>query len=162
MITSTSKSREIAGVPTDVILQPFADRILVLITQLGKVGNLIQATIPATTALQPAPSSDDTLSASAALPPPPPTIQLTPLLGAAPSEHIRTLHSLYASQAATIIWFSENKEVLGEVPRRGVIVGVALKKLGGDEILGTSISDTERETFMGVMTLLGEMTQGRE
>lgn len=33
--------RVIDGVDTDVIIQRFSDRTLVLVTQLGKVGNLV-------------------------------------------------------------------------------------------------------------------------
>ncbi|KAF8481410.1 hypothetical protein JB92DRAFT_3038627 [Gautieria morchelliformis] len=59
------------------------------------------------------------------LPSPPPSIQLTLLLGSGPSEHIQTLHSLYASQAGTLVWLSAEGNG-GE--RRPVVVGIALKK----------------------------------
>lgn len=42
MSTFSQTSEELEGVPTDVVIQPFADQILVLITQLGKVGNLVR------------------------------------------------------------------------------------------------------------------------
>lgn len=35
--------KEIHGVATDIVIQAFSDRILVLVTQLGKVGNLVHA-----------------------------------------------------------------------------------------------------------------------
>jgi proteasome assembly chaperone 3 len=41
MKPSSQTSREIAGIHTDVLLQHFADRILVLVTQMGKVGCLV-------------------------------------------------------------------------------------------------------------------------
>ena len=33
--------REIAGQPTQILFQSFADRTLVIVTQVGKVGNLV-------------------------------------------------------------------------------------------------------------------------
>ncbi|KAG1772773.1 hypothetical protein EDD22DRAFT_860008 [Suillus occidentalis] len=76
MLSIHSTSVELEGVHTDIMIQGFADRILVLVTQMGKVGNLIQASIPLTTPLLSA--QEDSL-----LPSPPAAIQLTPLLGEA-------------------------------------------------------------------------------
>lgn len=42
MLTYSQHSEEMEGIPTDVVVQPFADQILVLVTQLGKVGNLVR------------------------------------------------------------------------------------------------------------------------
>lgn len=41
MLPSSQIARELDGAHTDVLLQAFADRILVLITQIGKVGTLV-------------------------------------------------------------------------------------------------------------------------
>ena len=41
MVTTSQTSKELNGVPTETLIQVFADRILVLVTQLGKVGNLV-------------------------------------------------------------------------------------------------------------------------
>lgn len=41
MLSIHSRSIEIEGVPTEIMVQAFADRVLVLVTQLGKVGNLV-------------------------------------------------------------------------------------------------------------------------
>lgn len=41
MLPSSQITRLLDGVSTDVLIQVFADRILVLITQLGKVGSLV-------------------------------------------------------------------------------------------------------------------------
>ena len=41
MLTSRQISRNLNGIPTEVVIQAFADRILVLITQVGKVGTLV-------------------------------------------------------------------------------------------------------------------------
>jgi len=41
MLTSRQISRNLNGIPTEIVMQAFADRILVLITQMGKVGTLV-------------------------------------------------------------------------------------------------------------------------
>lgn len=41
MLASTQMARELDGERTEVLLQAFSDRILVLVTQVGKVGNLV-------------------------------------------------------------------------------------------------------------------------
>ena len=41
MRPSSQMTRELNGITTEVLLQNFADRVLVLVTQLGKVGNLV-------------------------------------------------------------------------------------------------------------------------
>lgn len=40
---SRQESREINGKKTEVLFQSYADRFLVLVTQLGKVGNLVHS-----------------------------------------------------------------------------------------------------------------------
>ncbi|KAG1803768.1 uncharacterized protein HD556DRAFT_1330194 [Suillus plorans] len=138
MLSIHSTSVELEGVPTEIMVQGFADRILVLVMQLGKVGNLIQASIPSTTPLLSADLDEDSTNG---LPAPPAAIRLTPLLGGASSEHLQTLHSLYAAQIATIIWVEEAKKMA--VNRRSVVVGIALHK-----------DADERNTFHGVMNHL--------
>ncbi|KAF7323043.1 hypothetical protein HMN09_00084200 [Mycena chlorophos] len=140
-------NRELEGIPTEVLIQRFSDRVLVLVTQLGKVGNLIQASIPDTTPLLPPASPDD-------LPEPSPAIQLTPLLGQAPSEHMHTLHSLYAAQIATIVWFAASNNPL-DITRRSVIVGIALRKTNADP--DETLSEHERAIFGGVMKMVSEI-----
>lgn len=44
-IMAATLQRDIAGQPTQIVLQTFADRILILVTQVGKVGNLVSVTI---------------------------------------------------------------------------------------------------------------------
>ena len=80
-------------------------------------------------------------------PAPPAGIQLTPLLGGSPSEHLQTLHSLYAAQIATIIWVEEEKRSLA-VDRRSVVVGIALRKA---KATGDELDADERNIFHGVM-----------
>ncbi|KZT70142.1 hypothetical protein DAEQUDRAFT_709031 [Daedalea quercina L-15889] len=156
MLPSAITAKELCDVRTEVLLQAFADRILVLVTQLGKVGTLIQATIPATTALDPAPPPDPAEPNVLPLPQPPPAIQLTPLLGSAPSEHMQTLHSLYAAQIATVIWTEEVQEFM-EAERRPIVVGLALRK--STETGGLSLTDQERKVFHGVMEMVRELVQ---
>ncbi|KII88402.1 hypothetical protein PLICRDRAFT_175996 [Plicaturopsis crispa FD-325 SS-3] len=154
MLPTSQTSRDLNGNHTDVVLQAFGDRILVLVTQMGKVGNLIQATIPPTVPLLPAPAPDSGNPNIQTLPPPPAAIQLTSLLGGGPTEHMQTLHSLYASQIATIVWTAESQGPL-EVDRKAVVVGVALRKSEGDESGG--LSESERDVFLGVMSMLNEL-----
>ncbi|KZT32406.1 hypothetical protein SISSUDRAFT_1066955 [Sistotremastrum suecicum HHB10207 ss-3] len=137
----------IQGSKTKVILQSFSDRVLILVTQRGKVGNLIQASIPPTTPLI---SSEDVSSA----------VHLTPLLGAAPSAHLHTLHALYATQIASQIWLGSR---LG-ADRRPVVVGIALNRTkspsGTDKDRDDddlTLSDEERSTFQGVMDMVKEI-----
>lgn len=178
MLVTSQTTKDLDGVSTEVLLQVFADRVLVLVTQLGKVGNLvwslglnsemeyrpecdyntqIQATIPAAEPILPSTNSD---SSEPSLPPPPASIQLTPLLGNADSEHIQTLHSLYTSQIATLIWVAEAEGPLVN-ERRPVIVGIALRKSG--DTLGSSNADEiglnehEKKVFYGVMELVREL-----
>lgn len=44
MLQTANIARELEGIQTDVLLQAFADRIVVLVTQLGKVGSLVSRT----------------------------------------------------------------------------------------------------------------------
>lgn len=83
------------------------------------------------------------------LPVPSPGIQLTPLLGSSISEHQQTLHSLYASQIATIIW-DETSQYSIQGTSRSVVVGLALKKAEA-EGPGCELSEKEREMFLGIM-----------
>ena len=114
----------------------------------------IQASIPQTAPLLAQLPPDNQEPNASALPPPPPSIQLTPLLGSAPTDHLRTLHALYASQIATIIWVSEANGSMNE-HRRSVIVGLALKKSGATDDQG--LSEAERETFHQVMGMIGDL-----
>ncbi|KAJ3537582.1 hypothetical protein NM688_g6663 [Phlebia brevispora] len=156
MLPTVQTTKEIDGVNTEVLIQNFADRVLVLVTQLGKVGNLIQATIPsAEPLLPPAPAEPGRPS----LPAPPASIQLMPVLGQAPSEHFQTLHSLYASQVATLVWNADATGPLQE-ERRAVIVGIALRKSDGTAA-EESLSEQERTTFFEVMGLVQELLARR-
>ncbi|KAH8106993.1 hypothetical protein BXZ70DRAFT_915982 [Cristinia sonorae] len=156
MLSTTQATRDINGVQTELLIQSFADRILILITQLGKVGNLIQATMPATSPLLSPPPVNPEQPNRLPLPPPSPAVELSFLLGSAPSDHLRILHSLYASQIATLIWHDEAENGGLEVDRQPIILGIALRPstdIGNDE----DLSDSERDTFHGVMDLIREV-----
>ncbi|KAI0797993.1 hypothetical protein C8Q75DRAFT_801895 [Abortiporus biennis] len=155
MLPLLQTSITLEGVNTDVLIQTFADRILVLITQLGKVGNLIQASIPATTPLLPPPPPDPEQPNVIPLPPPSPALELAFLLGSAPSDHVRTLQSLYASQVATLVWTSEAEGSL-EAERKSVIVGIALRP-SGDVGEGGHLNPHEKATFYGVMEVVRDL-----
>jgi proteasome assembly chaperone 3 len=115
----------------------------------------IQASIPQNAPLLSQSSPDRGDSNAITLPPPLPTIQLTPLLGSAPTDHLRTLYALYASQVATIVWIAEAGGLADE-RRRSVVVGLALKK-SGEENQG--LSEAERGTFHQVMGMVEDLVK---
>ena len=41
MLGIHSRLVDLEGVPTEIMVQAFADRVLILVTQMGKVGNLV-------------------------------------------------------------------------------------------------------------------------
>ncbi|WVQ84636.1 hypothetical protein IAT38_006791 [Cryptococcus sp. DSM 104549] len=163
-IPSYQLRRIICGIETELLIQTFDDRILVVVTQNGKVGCLTQASLPPHTPLplprRPSPSQESPAPTSSLhilqiLPPPPPQITLTPLLGSPPHQ---ALHELYVSQIATLIYWA--LETSGE-GRRGVVVGLSLKRggreLGGDEDgEGGVLEEGERERYAGVMDLVSQ------
>ncbi|WOO82882.1 uncharacterized protein LOC62_04G006365 [Vanrija pseudolonga] len=145
--------RDIAGVETELVVETFDDRVLVVLTQSGKVGCLTQAHLPPVAQLVPPPAHTDAApSALSALPPPPPATHLTPLLGAPPQP---TLHELYVSQIATLVWWALQ---LARAPRRPVVVGLALKRAprgpGLDDDDEGVDGDDERVRFAGVMDMV--------
>ncbi|KAJ1309810.1 hypothetical protein OPQ81_006575 [Rhizoctonia solani] len=145
-MASIQRARVINGVPTNLIVHSFGDRIVIFITQLGKIGCLIQAAIPSSVPLLPPPPSP-------ALPPPPTAITLTPLVGHPPDSRSLTLFNLYASQAASIAWSKT-----GQLNRRPVIVGLALKRnkvpIAHDGHDDFTILEEDRVTFKEVMSIL--------
>jgi len=142
LIPTKSLARELDGAHTELNIQTYADRVLVLVTQLNKVGCLIQATLPPTAPLLP--------PLPGKLPEPSLTTVLTPLFGAPPSEHLHDLYSLYANQIAAIIWTAEGAAGL----RRPVVVGIALQRRKDEE--GQGLTERERALFEGVMGMVVE------
>ncbi|KAI6045744.1 hypothetical protein EDC04DRAFT_2598660 [Pisolithus marmoratus] len=151
MLSPSQACTEINGIQTDLLIQPFADRIFVQVTQLGKVGNLIQASVPSTVLIDSSGVSD---SSGLVLPVPPAAIQLTPLFGSASSEHLRSLHSLYAAQIATLVWCTEG-QAPGGANHRSVIVGIAIRQ--STETMEEGFGEHERKTFEGTMQALANM-----
>ncbi|KAJ3758439.1 hypothetical protein EV360DRAFT_43916 [Lentinula raphanica] len=153
MQSSGNCTKILEGVSTEIHVQYYADSSLVLLTQVGKIGNLIQVSLPATIPVaQSAP--DDTELNAPALPPPPTAIQLVPLFGSAPSDRVQSLHNLYASQIATIVWLAQSENPLPMV-RKNIIVGIALRKSG--KVGDVNLTETERRTFYGAMSALQEL-----
>ena len=117
----------------------------------GYMMSQIQASLPSTTPLIPP-------SQPGVLPTPPTAMQLTTLLGSVPSDHMRILHSLYASQIATIVWLQGSTSAEGS--RRSVVVGLALKPLKDAD--DTEITDRQRKTFHGIMEMLQQLLQQKD
>ena len=105
--------------------------------------------------LLPPPPPDPSQPNLIPLPVPPPSLQLTPLLGSAPSERIQTLHNLYASQIATLVWTMDGANVL-EADRRAVVVGIALAKTSGP-VNSSDLTPQDRVVFYGVMEMVREL-----
>ncbi|KAA8563826.1 hypothetical protein MFRU_036g00730 [Monilinia fructicola] len=140
-------STKINGVDTTACCMYFSDKIIITISQGGRLGQWIQ--IPLTSA---SPTSYDT-----SIPLPPaggpgsnaasmilPLQHLTPrtLLGAGGEERERVGH-LYASQIGSMI--------LGRNPeeRRGILVGLGFAKIGEGRDSG------EREAYFDLLELIG-------
>ncbi|CAE6414086.1 unnamed protein product [Rhizoctonia solani] len=145
-MASIQRARVVNGVPTNLVVHSFGDRILISITQVGKIGCLIQASIPSSVPLLPPPPPP-------ALPPPPTAISLTPLVGHPPDARSLTLFNLYTSQVAAIAWSKA-----GQLNRRPVIVGLALKRTKvpatRDEDDDFVVSEDDRQTFNEIMSML--------
>lgn len=109
-------SRELGGRATEVLVQVFSDCVFVLATQLGKVGSMIQASIPDTIPLPPPSDPRQTMSPS------PAAIELAQLFGSAPNEYLQTLYSICTAQIATLVWTCDPTIV----PRKKVVVGFAV------------------------------------
>ncbi|WVF72962.1 hypothetical protein IAT40_007780 [Kwoniella sp. CBS 6097] len=180
-VESYQLRQTICGIETELLVQTFDDRVFVVITQNGKVGCLTQASLPNQIPLPPPPPPSASASASASnpssslqilsiLPPPPPALSLTPLLGSPPNP---TLHDLYTSQIATLVFFALES---GGNPRRPVVVGLSLKRISassssagsashgdvdeqGDDDRdegGIGLSDEERARYAGIMELVSQ------
>ncbi|WVR00154.1 hypothetical protein IAU59_007296 [Kwoniella sp. CBS 9459] len=175
-IESWQFRQPICGVETELLVQTFDDRVFVVVTQNGKVGCLTQASLPAQIPLLPPPppppagSSNPSSSASSTpasaslqilsiLPPPSPALSLTPLLGSPPDA---TLHDLYISQIATLVFFALES---GGNARRPVVVGLSLKtkqygshvdEYGDEHEDAGGLQDDERERYAGIMGLVSQ------
>ncbi|KAM0746615.1 hypothetical protein T439DRAFT_329721 [Meredithblackwellia eburnea MCA 4105] len=165
-IPTAQRARQIHGVHTEVLVQSFADRVFVVVTQLGRIGSLIQVNPPPPSI--PAPLQSTSSSLFPSLPPPHPATTMTPVLGVAPSPHVRMLHELYAAQIGAIVFKGSGPDAQGGgTGREGrpVLIGIALKSAGrsveagsgaddGSDGEGAGVSDDERELFGAVMEMV--------
>ncbi|WWC64544.1 uncharacterized protein I303_107154 [Kwoniella dejecticola CBS 10117] len=164
-IDSFQLRQRICGVETELLIQTFDDRILVIITQNGKVGCLTQASLPPQIPLPPPPRPTQTNGHSNALhileilPVPPPALQLTPLVGTPTNP---TLYDLHTNQISTLVFYALE---MSSCSRRNVVVGLSLKRTpnthdsnpnegNGDE--EDILNDEERERFAGIMDLVSQ------
>lgn len=154
-------SASILQVPSTVIVQLFADRVFVTVTQLNKFGCLYQASTSTDPSTNPMP--DDSASADPDafyLPPPLPSTSITKLVGTEPSPAHAALYELYVSQIASILRHCSPTE------SRPLIVSLALQPtkrpaLGkdahsddDDDEDGLLMHSNERERFLGIMQLV--------
>ncbi|GAA5822063.1 hypothetical protein JCM11251_004844 [Rhodosporidiobolus azoricus] len=170
VIPTAQRARIINGVHTDVLVQSFADRILVIVTQLGRIGCMIQVSPPPPTLPSPVPPPPSSNTLLASLPPPHPSTILSPLFGVPPSPHIASLHDLYASQIGAIVFGGSGRgaggmEDMGGMPvlasaAKPVVLGIGLKvkapAAGDDEDDEGGVSEEERQTFGQVMEMVLE------
>ncbi|GAA5893091.1 uncharacterized protein JCM6883_007564 [Sporobolomyces salmoneus] len=159
-VPTAQRVRSIHSIQTDLLIQSFHDRILVILTQLGRIGCLIQVLPPPSTlpAALPRPPNG---SASPSLPPPHPSLVLSPLFGVPPTPHIAALHDLYASHVASILFEKMSADTQG-MEVKPVVLGIGLKRKQDQQEEGkeeSEISEKERETFMQVMEMVKECIQ---
>ncbi|KAH9808885.1 hypothetical protein DFH28DRAFT_992747 [Melampsora americana] len=152
-------ARSINGIHTEVLTQSFADRILILVTQLGKVGTLTQITMPVTSIDQPYELSPEVPSLNLpSLPIPNTSLQLTPLLSTPPSES-RTVYEVFLNQIGMLVLTGfgpraqlDPSQIFG-IGKRPLIVGLALKPEKSDSI---NLVEQERIRLGNVMEMIME------
>ncbi|CAO1624777.1 unnamed protein product [Parajaminaea phylloscopi] len=148
---SKQLSRRVDGIDTNVVVQEYVDRTMVIVTQNGKIGSVIQASLPTTAspyvplkstlfadddALLGGDESDDdpardaTHGQSAWIPPPPPDLLQSTLLGAPPSGYA-SMYSLYVSSIFAILRPGPEDSLDPDAPQqkdaRPVIVALSLR-----------------------------------
>ncbi|GAA5832016.1 hypothetical protein JCM3766R1_003687 [Sporobolomyces carnicolor] len=158
-VPTAQRARSIHSIQTDLLIQSFNDRIVVILTQLGRIGCLIQIQPPPSTLPPslPRPLSD---TSSSSLPPPHPSLVLSPLFGVPSSPRVSALHDLYASQIASILFEKMSADTQG-IEVKPVVFGIGLKRDADrdDDAEELGISEKERETFMQVMSMVKECIQ---
>ncbi|GAA5892018.1 hypothetical protein JCM5296_004664 [Sporobolomyces johnsonii] len=158
-IPTAQRVRIVNRIHTDVLVQSFADRILVLVTQLGRIGCFIQVSPPPPTLPSSLPLPPATIASSLlpSLPPPHPSTLLTPLFGVPPTPHVSALHDLYASQIGAIIFRKFALEAAGAGAKPVVLgIGLKLSPAGTDEDDDGGVSEDERGTFREIMEMVLE------
>ncbi|GAA5950786.1 hypothetical protein JCM21900_002017 [Sporobolomyces salmonicolor] len=158
-IPTAQRVRIVNGIQTDVLVQSFADRILVLVTQLGRIGCMIQVSPPPPTLPSSLPPPGATISSSLLpdLPPPHPSTLLNPLFGVPPTPHVSALHDLYASQIGAIVFRKFALEAAGGGAKPVVLgIGLKLSTAGKEEDEEGGVSEEERGTFREIMEMVLE------
>lgn len=160
-VQSKQLATKVNGVHLEVLTQRFTDRVLVLITQVNKVGFLYQVSAPLHSqqaSLSRAKASTLPELQDLALAPANPSFVILNLLGASPDEHTEMLHHLYATQVASIVLHSSQSSAKGDRwTGNQVIVGLALKRdRTAEEVESEPITSSERSTFAAAMRLVLE------
>ena len=172
----------IDGVATELVIQYYSDRIFVILTQIGRIGQIvippshpplepqklteqspkIQVTIPALN-LPPPPirSIPNSLFPNLVMESPSASTTTQTLFGAPPSMDIGLFHELLAVQIASILLGRDGRNFDRELERnRPVMVGIGLKRIKRDAPNadeggeGEGIGEGERKLFAGVMGMV--------
>lgn len=157
-------SASILDVQSTVIVQLFADRIFITVTQLNKFGCLYQASTSSTPSAQSFTDDDGDSerpveSQTMKLPPPLPSTSISKLVGTEPSPAHAALYELYVSQIASIVKHCSPTDPIS------LVVSLALKPAKkprpntegseDDNEPDDLLMDTdERERFLGIMSLV--------
>lgn len=164
--TSTRQAAvSISGIHTEILVQRFTDRILILVTQLNKVGVLYQASAPPNSVSPVQRVRRPTVPElqELQLPPPDPSLTVSRLMGSVTNEEQETLYQLYVSEIASVVLGGLGQlspedldpDTSNYTPFGGrtVVVGLALKdarKVMGDE----DAAKLERSTFAEVLKMV--------
>ncbi|KAK4056583.1 hypothetical protein OIO90_002431 [Microbotryomycetes sp. JL221] len=162
VVRSAKLARAIDGQHTEVVVQEFVDRLMVIVTQLGRIGSLIQVNPPPPGL--PTPIANTSRSLFPQLPPPHPSSTTSLVFGVAPNPKAELLHELYASQIGAIVFTSSSPDddMVGVAGvSKPVLVGIALKpntaddaQIQGDRDDSMSITSSERVVFGQVMDMV--------
>ncbi|KAG0147241.1 hypothetical protein CROQUDRAFT_656350 [Cronartium quercuum f. sp. fusiforme G11] len=157
-------SRLIDGIRTDVLVQSFADRILILVTQLGKVGTLTQISMPMTSIDEPYELSPAVPSLNLpSLPVPHTSLQISPLLSTPPSDS-KIIYEVYLNQIGMLVLTGFGPRPNPPLPpsqafgrgSRQLVVGLALDFASKASKAGEGDSDKERIKFGSIMEMVME------
>ncbi|SCV70940.1 BQ2448_3702 [Microbotryum intermedium] len=140
IIPTWQSSFAIEQIPTEILVQVFTDRVMIVVTQLGRIGSLVRS-LP----------FDAFLSS---LPLPHPASTLTTLLGVAPSARATSLYELYAHHLGAIVFNSLGEEA------KPVVLGIALKEFptrqADSEGEHVGVGGRERNVFREVLNRIVE------
>ncbi|PKI83087.1 hypothetical protein MVES1_003270 [Malassezia vespertilionis] len=144
VLATVSETETVHGSVLSVLCQEYSDRTLVLVTQLGKIGYLVQVQVyPARQDAQH--MEQDTQPAMQF-----PVTSTVPLFGA-PPRGMEDLYALYATRIAAWIYASQHTPEMSVRDVKPVVVGLALPRVGKDDDL-----DTERVRMEAVQRLVNK------